>query len=118
MGMYENLIESMNKKAIELLEQLPNCDGTGRKMRFVGGDVPILASNSKQLASSEWIPVTERLPEEDSKVLGVVKEEGYNRIAFVFYSCGRWWECFYNGFTNINVTHWMPLPEAPKIESI
>ena len=64
----------------------------------------------------EWIPVSERLPEKDDKVLAVVKEDGYNRIAFVFYEDRRWWDCFYDGFHNINVTHWMPLPEPPKGE--
>jgi hypothetical protein len=61
-----------------------------------------------------WIPVTERLPENDGKFLGVVNEEGYNRIAFVYYSDRRWWDCFYNGFVNVKLTHWMPIPNMPE----
>ena len=71
---------------------------------------------SNGVTIQEWIPVSERLPEKDDKVLAVVKEDGYNRIAFVFYEDRRWWDCFYDGFHNINVTHWMPLPEPPKGE--
>ena len=62
------------EKLIELLEQSLNNDGTGREMRFVGGDVvPAVLSaiangiclEEKQATSDEtskWIPVTERLP--------------------------------------------------------
>ena len=97
------------EKLIELL---------GDKLIFGRGILYEVADHliANGVTVQKWIPVSERLPEEDGKVLGVVKEEGYNRIAFVFYSDGRWWDCFYNGFTNINVTHWMLLPEPPKGE--
>ena len=69
-------------------------------------------------AEMKWIPIGERLPKDDGKVLAIVKEDGYNRIAFVFNEGGRWWDCFYDydGIRNVNVTHWMPLPEPPKGE--
>ena len=62
----------------------------------------------------EWIPVTERLPEE--KVNYIIRynhaycdNDGYWAIGF----------CFYDGEKfqidlSYKVTHWMPLPELPK----
>lgn len=63
----------------------------------------------------EWIPVSERLPEDSGYYL-VVYRDKYNgsiSIAFDMYvkcKAGEWWE---NDFMR-DVTHWMPLPEAPK----
>ena len=60
-----------------------------------------------------WIPVTERLPEEDEDVLCFTGEDmkvGYHR--------DEWgqdeWTTGYFGSGTINVTHWMPLPIPPK----
>ena len=55
----------------------------------------------------KWIPVTERLPENDKTVL--VWNRRNSREYFDVYDHGRWiileWE---------DITHWMPLPEPPK----
>ena len=70
----------------------------------------------------KWIPVTERLPEEDDKYLCAVKGTitGYSYTKVMWYSTKR-------GFhysdpdlgdmpMNSYVTHWMPLPDPPKGE--
>lgn len=63
----------------------------------------------------EWIPVSDRLPEDSGYYL-VVYQDKYNGsilIAFDMYvkcKAGEWWE---NDFMR-DVTHWMPLPAAPK----
>lgn len=61
-----------------------------------------------------WIPVTERLPEEDGRYLCYVK-------SFAFTDSFYWAILQYDkyGFREGNiytdgVTHWMPLPEPPK----
>ena len=54
-----------------------------------------------------WIPVTERLPDIWQNVLSVSKY-GKVIVDYVF-TDGSWW-------SGRDVTHWMPLPEAPKGE--
>ena len=65
----------------------------------------------------EWISVDERLPENDTeRVLVFVKENdftrpiGINKIDTDRYVDGKWvrWREY--------VTHWMPLPEPPKMK--
>ncbi len=63
-------------------------------------------------AEQKWIPVTERLPEESGEYLAYCG--GYDGICVLYYEIlktkGKWrskWK---------EVTHWMPLPEAPKGE--
>ena len=56
-----------------------------------------------------WIPVTERLPEENTAVLA------YRKSGFNVESRGhKYWDN--DGFSTWSVTHWMPLPEPPKGE--
>lgn len=62
------------------------------------------------VAVQEWIPATERLPEENTYVLmcastGSIMKGSYDH---------QWnhWNCF----RTITITHWMPLPEPPKGE--
>ena len=56
----------------------------------------------------KWIPVTERLPEKNTAVIAATD----NGIVFqCLYAYDGWdlWEG-----NEVNVTHWMPLPEPPK----
>jgi DNA-directed RNA polymerase subunit RPC12/RpoP len=59
---------------------------------------------------SKWINVKDRLPDNDNRVLVYMHENrmSYTRIDTDRLVKGRWvrWETC--------VTHWMPLPEAPK----
>ena len=62
---------------------------------------------------SRWIPVTERLPEEDEEVLVVAvndfnKDDRWAAIDWLY--CGTWQQ-------HSIVTHWMPLPAPPKEET-
>ena len=61
-------------------------------------------------AQQRWIPVGERLPEDWTMVLftnGVTRGIGqFDKDGFYDY----WYEYSFNK----PVTHWMPLPEAPK----
>lgn len=72
---------------------------------------------------SEWIPVTERLPNDvlDLKDNKQIKVLVYTSSGLIK-SCLFGWEKDCNGnfvgwkFTRCDVTHWMPLPEPPKKE--
>ena len=57
-----------------------------------------------------WIPVTERLPEEDGCYLVAVKNDHKRR-----YSKTAWFS-YDSWFTRQDVTHWMPLPQPPEEE--
>jgi len=69
--------------------------------------------------SGDWIPVTERLPEEGQRVLAyekpelIVVAEMHSRSV----SGGLWWSTD-NGHTAYSVfpTHWMPLPAPPQAD--
>ena len=65
-----------------------------------------------ETVDKEWIPVTERLPENDQKVLcfnynGEYKVLRWNYIDWMWNSGIEWLKEDY-------VLYWMPLPEPPK----
>ena len=63
----------------------------------------------------EWISVEERLPEDGETVLTISSE-----LEMEVYDYDSEWEGIFQKFNGsikvFNITHWMPLPEAPKIE--
>ena len=54
----------------------------------------------------EWIPVSERLPEENTTVFVFQKWDPIPWFWYVY-----WWE--FKSFKE-NVTHWMPIPSPPN----
>lgn len=70
-----------------------------------------------------WIPVTERLPEDDVYVLLTVRrmDDSYNHVPFISTGYISWnhqcWWCAHDGNckdANVEVLAWMPLPEPFK----
>ena len=62
----------------------------------------------------EWISVDERLPETGTRVVGH-DYEGNARCYFIYQE--RWWiDKGWNTAKGWGITHWMPLPEAPKMK--
>lgn len=62
---------------------------------------------------SEWISIEERLPEESGKYLVCIKSGNVYQTKFYSYpkdKGGHWGQ----KDKGKNITHWMPLPEAPK----
>ena len=66
-------------------------------------------ADGKRDAQPKWIPVTERLPESE----GVIAVLGNPCEIWTFN--GDYWEDEYGWLQEFkSITHWMPLPEAPK----
>lgn len=63
------------------------------------------------MSADEWIPVTERLPEENGWYL-VVMLGNVRFLEFRLCASWAWWDIDDCGYCNI--THWMPLPHAPE----
>lgn len=61
----------------------------------------------EELSKPRWIPVTERLPENEGRYLAIFYEEMI--IDFGYYRPSVGW-------CEQGITHWMPLPEPPKEE--
>lgn len=83
----------------------------------------VLDSIDSQPTVNQWIPVTERLPEQDGYYLCCIDGDvrivffdrfenafGYDRTVFDPEILGF----MESEFTAYNVTHWMPMPEPPK----
>ena len=77
---------------------------------------------------SEWISVEERLPDNDwgkhwkdrNYYLVFTKPSGLMNVAVYGYKEHNWWvdrnSCVLDKKNYKEVTHWMPLPEAPKMK--
>ena len=112
---------NVREKLVELLNEIIDGGFKWHSYNYESGE----QLNNDEIAShliahgvtvQEWIPVTERLPEE--KVNYIIRynhaycdNDGYWAIGF----------CFYDGEKfqidlSYKVTHWMPLPEPPKGE--
>lgn len=75
----------------------------------------------------DWISVGERLPDTDGDYIVYAQDEGSlpnegiwyeNIVVIAYYRSGEWF--WYDGIDeyeiNEIVTHWMPLPEPPRME--
>jgi len=71
----------------------------------------------------KWISVNDRLPEDDTNVMGygywdseIDRLDDFRSTGYVNYDGGTWeiiGGAYYTAWLN-GVTHWMPLPEPPK----
>ena len=62
----------------------------------------------------KWISVTERLPGEFISVLVCIPSEAPLPMVKEAYLANGWWATKMAIFKQEDITHWMPLPEAPK----
>ena len=69
------------------------------------------AENEKLKAQvPRWIPVEERLPMPDENPVLVYD---YSGVGMAWYSSTMGW-MYRTGLGCLDITHWMPLPKAPK----
>jgi hypothetical protein len=59
-----------------------------------------------------WIPVTERLPDDDMSVMIALRDDA-DDVWIGWHDGDMGWVCD-NGPLGERVTHWMPLPEGPS----
>lgn len=69
---------------------------------------------------TNWIPVTERLPD---IFVNVLCTNGRSVFKAYYYDGSitkimGWWECPDDGHLLEDITHWMPLPKLPKKEKM
>ena len=63
-------------------------------------------------AQPRWIPVTERLPLEYTRVIGYM---AWKAMTAIEYQHGRWYSIDHlEPLPDEAVSHWMPLPQPPK----
>ena len=109
----------MRDKLIELLKSATS------RAYWNAGDTPFMSKIADHLIANgvtvqEWIPVSERLPEYDNFL--VATNDGRVGEAFTLDVKIYWqeeaaksvYEIGIYGAPIEEVTHWMPLPEAPK----
>lgn len=101
---------TMREKLIELL----------RDVQYLGGLEEKIADHliANGVTVQRWIPVMERLPEEDGYYLCNVRSFAFRGSfypAMLKYDKGG----FIEGYCYTDdVTHWMPLPESPEEVSL
>ena len=71
---------------------------------------------SNGVTVQEWISVKDRLPEYDSDVLAYSRIGEESRIYPACYSNGVWFDCVFNAPATDTTTHWMKMPQPPKVE--
>lgn len=108
-------------KLIDLLtDRIPGIDN---ELRYVDDErVERLADHliANGVTIQKWIPVTERLPDKDGEYLvrWANKSVGDAEYECKYGSFGHWidimWDEDADWFPYVDITHWMPLPEAPK----
>ena len=96
----------MREKLIELIQSAVG----GCATYWAGLIADALIANGVTI--QKWIPVTERLPEEDVRVLVWL---GTGDITYTQIDTDRLHKKKWRRWTK-NVTHWMPLPEPPAID--
>ena len=117
-------IDKVGTDAADLIERL-TADVADLRKELEWKDMVIALAQRKQAEAEaerdalrekqRWIPVTERLPERDVQVLGWYKDNPFSqyRPEVVAWN-GNGWVFVYAHRYVTNVTHWMPLPEAPE----
>ena len=68
---------------------------------------------------SEWIKCSNEMPKKSdysdySKAVIVFRDSNKCQHVAVYDLEENKWFCFFSGWTITNITHWMPLPDAPK----
>lgn len=107
----------VREKLVELIDDaLQREEGTARIVgkRYVNTIADHLIAHG--VTVQEWIPVTERLPEESGMYIITANDGHAQRVSFVqWQKKNRIWNLA-GARSYWRVTHWMPMPQPPKGE--
>lgn len=111
-------IEKMSKRRQEYLKFKPFADDLRKAESWCDLDgvlnryqtvKNLYKMGYRKQSEGEWISVDERFPERNGRYLTHCNIEGQSLVCILYYSK-------VGGFNEGAVTHWMPLPEAPKMK--
>ena len=112
--MYEELVKRLRSQCQGYGKECEDCNADGNcrsQMENEAADAIVVLSKMEK--TTQWIPVTERLPYESVFVHG----KGGELVVAQYSHKHKWWEDDEGYYCDTNyVTHWMPLPEPPKEE--
>lgn len=124
----EKQIEEMAREMCHLSKECETCQicderyhGDGEPCYFQCVAKEIIKHGYRK--QSEWISVEERLPRSEQMVLCYTPCDGFMFVGFYReVKPNPYWKSYWNIITAMRstkkmtkkVTHWMPLPEAPK----
>ncbi len=105
---------NLMKQAADAIEEL------SREYESVSKDLVESVELCRKLKKPKWIPVTERLPENDDFVIVAIKDE-HGDSPYVYSDFGWYFdraECWIvDTEQRTDITHWMPLPKPPEEET-
>ena len=93
-----------------------------RGARFIGyseiprfiNNAPTVETTGDYISRAEWIPVSDRMPEDGQGVIVTVDDNDYEiKVGSCIYSNGR----FHSLYNDLTVLAWMPLPKPYREES-
>lgn len=108
-----------HKKAIEWLNTMKACWSGYEAEEAMRIAISAVEHLEKHKATCEWIPCSERLPEEDGfyQVTVQIKETGECYVEKKYYKIKKGWDSYLlQEF--IDVIAWMPLPEPYKLKEM
>ena len=107
----EKLIEKLRTESLykdkATLEIMDLCMDAALALEQLQAENDRLKEEAQQM---RWIPVEERLPKpQENPVIAC----DYTGVCLAWYSPTMGWQ-YRTGLSGVDITHWMPLPKAPK----
>jgi len=108
-------MNSEHADILNALDQMQKSPHYAARRSILAQAEQLIVAQERELATHEWIKCSERLPEKDQRVLYYFMVVGIHAGRFKYGTCqGDALFASAAGFLSGDVTHWMPLPEAPK----
>ena len=112
------LVEALEKTSREIITYEVNCEYS----EAINEAVSLLVKQGERIAELEaqarWIPVTERMPQQFVSVLACIPCEHPLPMVKEAYFANGCWATRMAIFSDKDVSHWMPLPEPPKEDTV